>query len=107
MKPMTNPHEQEGFDLDMLTAGEKEDIGMHPEDIRYLGKGVEKFQPEPPKPERCCFCNKKMKNPVTKFERYGFNVIPDGEKAHDGCARSRYETVKEFLKKEFKEQDNE
>lgn len=95
---MTNPREREGFDLDMLTNEEKEDIGMDPENF--------KFQPEPnsnpkfnsePK-QKCCFCNRKMKNPVSKFEKYGIDFIPEGEEAHEGCARRQFEIVKDQLK---------
>lgn len=94
MSNSTNPYEQDGQDLDMLTDDELIERGYEPR-FAELSE-LSEITPEPE--YKCCFCNRKMKAPVTRFEKFGVDFVPEGEKAHEGCARREFEKVAEVMK---------
>lgn len=92
---MTNPGRGQQ-DTDMLTDKELEERGYETR-FTKLTEGPKTQYKGDSDERKCHFCNRKMNAPVSKFEKFGIDFVPDGKLAHEGCARRQFDLVKKQL----------
>lgn len=83
-------------DTDMLTDDELEERGYQPRFTELSEVPKAKYKGDSDE-RKCHFCNRKMKSPVSKFEKFGIDFVPDSKLAHEGCARRQFKLVKDQL----------
>lgn len=90
-----------GQDTDMLTDHELVERGYEPRFVptTELSDPPRATYKGDPDERKCEFCNRKMKNPVSSFTKYGVEFIGEGKLAHAGCARRQFEIIADVLKK--------
>jgi len=83
-------------DTDMLTDMELKRRGLSPR-FPKMTELTSLPAPIARNSQKCCYCNKVVNSPVSKFERFGYDFIPKNKVAHEGCVKRQFEAMKEVF----------